>query len=353
MATARENKLAILALTKGGAALGKRLKKSFPHSHLYLPERLKDEESEESFYFTNWKDTVKKIFEIYQGIIFIMATGIVVRAIAPHLKDKKEDPAVVVVDERGRFPISLLSGHVGGANELCIEVANFLEVEPVITTATDVNEKPAVDMLAKKLNCKAVPPEKVKLFNRLLAEGEAVELYTMWPEAFAGEGFVLRSWEELGQKLNTRGAVIITNRKITPPSGEHIFLYPRNLVVGVGCRRDVPEEDIMAAISIVFDEYQLNMESIKLLASIDLKAKERGIISVAQKLGIPFKTIPIEKISRLEGTFQESHFVKKITGVGGVCEPAARILSRGGKLVVPKQKIGKVTVAVAEEKFML
>ncbi len=357
MNTVRESSTAIIVLTKGGAKLGCKLKKNNKNYHLYVPQRLLKEIKEEKdiYSFLDWKAAAKYVFCNYNKIVFVMAAGIVVRTVAPLIKDKRTDPAVVVVDEKGRFPISLLSGHIGGANALCKEIAVILNVEPVITTATDVNNRPAVDMLANDLNCKMPSSEKLKFFNRLLAEGETVELFTLWPEIANEKDFTIRpinDLEENNLNINSKGIVIITNKFTKIPLIENLILHPRNLIVGLGCRRGIPRDEILEAVKKVFNKFKLIEDSIKLIASIDLKADEKGIIEAAEELGVSFVTVSAEELKELEDNFNGSQFVKKITGVGGVCEPAAKKVSRMGKIIVPKQVIGKVTVAVAEEKFM-
>jgi cobalt-precorrin 5A hydrolase len=357
MSTAGENSAALIVLTKGGAELAFKLKKDNKNYHLYLPQRLLKEYKEEKdmFSFPDWKITVKYIFNNYNKIVFVMAVGIVVRTIAPLIKDKRTDPAVVVVDEKGRFPISFLSGHIGGANALCKEIAEILHVDPVITTATDVNNRPAVDMLAKELNCKMPSSKKLKFFNRLLAEGEKLELFTSWPKIVDKKEFHIRpitDLEDADTNINSKGIIIITNKTIKVPKVENLILNPGNLIVGVGCRRGISRDEILEAVEKVFINFNLAVESIKLIASIDLKADEVGIIETAKHLGVSFITFSAEELNDLEDKFTESQFVKKITGVGGVCEPAAKKASGMGKIIVPKQVVGKVTVAVAEERFM-
>lgn len=351
----KENKTAIISLTKNGAKIGRKLLDNLDAT-LYLPERLKKDSDDGIIYFSNFKEVVEKKFKKYPNLIFVMATGVVVRSIALLLHNKREDPAIVVLDEKAKHVISLLSGHLGGANELTVKVAKLLDSDPVITTATDVNEKPALDMLAKELNCVVKPLEKIKLFNRYLVEGEDVVIYTSWKEELAkllkDKDITIKDMLKLKERGSEEEVVILSNKCFAGITTEHIHLYPKNLVVGIGCRKGVSSYAISNCIKEVFEKNNLALESIKMLTSIELKKDEPGINEVARELNVPFQTVSEEDILGVEDDFEESDFVKKITGVGGVCQPAAKIMSKNGKIIVPKQKLEKITISVAEEKFM-
>lgn len=345
------NSVAVFALTSGGAALARILTKKLG-AHLYLPARLKvaggleEDLPENTFFFVNFRETLGKFFGAYRGFIFIMATGIVVRTIAPLLRSKYTDPAVVVMDEAGRFAISLVSGHVGGANRLARQLAALTGGIPVITTATDVRGKPAVDILAKQLNCVPVPPARVKEINRALAEGEPVWLTSQWPVPEE----LSRGFEAAGP-YPSRGWEVIITRDPAVVKEKSLHLLPRNLIAGVGCRRGVSREMIISALDNVLAEIPGGIKRLKALATADIKKDEAAIFQAARHYGLPVQVISRDEIKELEGTYEESEFVKKTVGVGGVCEPAAIIASGRGKIVIPKRKMGPVTVAVAEEKL--
>ena len=351
MVIATESKTAILALTAGGARLAERLAGLLGDVQLYLPERLAQEGlATEVRYFNHWQRAAEEAFHGYRRLIFIMASVIVVRTLAPFLVSKRSDPAVLVLDEQGQFVISLLSGHLGGANLLAERVAKLLGGTAVITTATDVNGVPALDLLAQKLECEIYPMSKVKVFNRLLVEGEPVGLFSQWPlpESLRA-GFDYRTKEERNEEKAT---VYITNKRLWPKDqGLRLLLRPRNLVVGVGCRRGVSREQIISAVKGAFRLAGLSLLSLQAIATVDLKMNEPGLQQAASYYKVPLVEVTRDQIQQLGGCFTPSEFVQEKIGVGGVCEPAAQIVSGRGKLILPKQKMGPVTVAIAEARL--
>lgn len=347
-----ESNTAVLALTAGGASLALRLAGKLKAA-VYLPERLSKAFNNERYviYFDNWQEAAVEAFRKHRGLIFIMAAGIVVRTLAPLLQSKHCDPAVVVIDEAGKFAVSLLGGHRGGANDLARRAAELCGATPVITTATDVRGKMAVDVLGEKLGCTVYPPGRVKFFNRLLAEEEKVSLYSQWPlPEELTRGMQVQKWDDAAD-WGKSPSVIVTNRELKPEGENYILLIPLNLVVGVGCRRGVNYQDITGAIIEALSRYKFSVKAIKALASIDIKRNEQGLIKAAEELGVPLHFVTREEINNLDGKYAESDKVRKRIGVGGVCEPAAIQVSRG-KLVIPKQVMGQVTVAAAEQPFM-
>jgi cobalt-precorrin 5A hydrolase len=369
---ASENKrhqgLAVLCLTRQACELGIELTAAMGECTLYLPQRLKNEAlpSKDIRYFDNWATMFSQVFSSYSKLVCIMAAGIVVRSLASRLDSKYLDPAVVVVDEKGQYAISLLSGHIGGANQLAVEVARLLGGEAVITTATDVQGKTAADLIAMEIDAVIEPPENLKIINRNLAEEQKVYLYSPWPLIGAlKSGFSWQDWpadqqakdDILGAASETDmdvfldPAVIISHhRKHTVAKSGVLWLKPRNLAVGIGCRKGVSYSDLSSAIDEVLHKYNIDERCIKHLASIDFKVDEPAINLLAEELNIPFLTFGQGDILTLAGTYQESAWVEEITGVGGVCEPAARLASRQGITVVPKQKIGPITISIAMEK---
>lgn len=344
---------AILSLTKKGAELAIKLGELLDNDGVvYIPKRLETPEhtkgKSQLIFFENWQKTFEEVFGEYSQIICIMATGIVVRSLAPLLKSKFTDPAVVVVDEKGSFAISLLSGHVGGANSLAQEIAGKLKGQAVITTATDVRQKPALDMIAKKLDAIAVQRDRIKLFNRLLVEDKTVYLTSPFPIKFSiKEGF---TWQNWNSNLKEPIAIISPYKLYNLNLQNYLHILPKNLVVGIGCRKGISLEDAQRALDETLDRYGIDQRSIKSLATIDFKGEEEGLKLLSQKMQIPLYTVTKEEINALEGTFEPSDWVKKSIGVGGVCQPAAKLVAMKGITIVPKQKIGPVTISVAVER---
>lgn len=283
-----------------------------------------------------------------EGIIFIGAAGIAVRTMAPYVKSKRTDPAVVVIDEKGQFVISLLSGHLGGANQLTEEIAEHLAAIPVITTATDVNHKFAVDVFAKKNHLWISDMTLAKEVSARILRGERLT-------AGMGTGF------RKGEKIFNCPELILEERDspdgrkgsfwIQVEEGKILHLFPQNLVLGVGCRRGITEEKIEETVKKVLDKYEINSHRIKKITSIDLKKEEPGLVAAAKHWKLPFETFSSEELQKTEGEFSCSAFVNQITGVDNVCERSAVLGSRGGVLLIKKQAREGVTVACALEEW--
>ena len=262
--------------------------------------------------FNKLAELVAEIFGKFDGLIFICASGIAVRMIAPHLVDKLSDPAVLVIDERGQNVISLLSGHVGRANELTLEIAKAIEANPVITTATDVEGKFSVDAVASKLGLIPEPKEAIKAINTAILRGE---------EVFVTAGDV---------RLN---------------------LVPQNLIAGVGCRRGTSSLKIFEAIERACAMIHQPIERVKLLASVDAKKDEAGLVSLAEVMGLEIKFFSAAELQKKidEYKLEESKFVTRSVGVGNVCEAAALCCVENARFALPKTSFKGVTVALLWE----
>ena len=263
--------------------------------------------------FDKLADLVAEIFGKFDGLIFICAAGIVVRMIAPHIISKLSDPAVLVVDERGQNVISLLSGHVGRANELTLEIARAIEANPVITTATDIAGKFSVDAVASKLGLVPEPKEVIKAINAAILRDE---------EVFVTAGDV---------RLN---------------------LIPQNLIAGVGCRRGTSSLKIFEAIQRACAMIHQPIERVKLLASIDAKQDEVGLVSLAEVMGIEIKFFSAAELQKKidEYKLDESKFVARSVGVGNVCEAAALCCVEEARFALTKTSFKGVTVSLLWEK---
>ncbi len=371
--------IAIVTLTKGGAATALQLAQQLPGvrlgservkgnliccAQIFLPAGLKD--------CINWQGTeyyasptpllVREIFDSYQGIIMIMAAGIAVRSLAPLLTTKDRDPAVVVVDERGQFAVSLLSGHLGGANDLARSVARVLGGTPVITTSTDVQGRLAVDVLARDLGVNLEPLEYLKKINSLIAKGDKLQLWSDYPlnlpkdhPIWQDECWEVRVspeiWQHAGLIKQHGLPVVLTNRVVDKQT---LFLRPPNIVVGVGCRKGTPGQAILASVKRALKLAGRSPLSIKKLVSIEAKAGEEGITWAADHLHVATEFYPVEtlrKIMQATMGLAQSEFVYQQMGVKGVCEPASLAGCRQGKIILGKQACQGITVALAEEEF--
>lgn len=343
-------KTAIVTLTAGGAALGRKLVNCFAESDLYVHPKFFTDEKTDRCIEGNFSAFIGKIFFQYRYIVFIMASGIVVRTIAPHLRDKKVDPGVVVIDEKGQYVISLLSGHIGGANELTHKIADFLDAAPVITTASDVNNRIAVDTLAMHCNCKIEDFKEATKITAHIVNGEPVGIRSEISIDLPLPPNVRRIQESDLHDENLKGLIYITEKEIQHllPC-DKVVLRPKNLIVGVGCRKGKGKDEILAAIANVFCQAGLSMDSIKQLATVDVKKEEQGIIEAAKFLQVPLRIVSREAILKIEDRFAASSFVKETIGVGSVCEPAALISSEKGSVIIEKKACQGITIAVVKE----
>lgn len=351
-------KLAVVTVTRNGASLAQRLLEQLP-GDLYVKEG-RHALSTKFQEYRSLRDLIDTIFFRYDGFIFIMATGIVVRMIAPYIIHKKSDPAVVVLDEKGRHAISLLSGHIGGANTLTLRIANLLKAEAVITTATDVNGKIAPDTIAAELGLLPEPFERLKEINAAIADGETVDFFVdnslrnsvFYHEELHARGIFPRRLQFSNQTIFHRTSVCVTACDLESEDERVLYLKPRRLSVGIGCRKGASEEEILNALNWACASIGKTTDDIVTLASTVLKSKEAGLLAVANRLNVPIKFFEHELLQTvIEGhRLTISDFVLNKIGVGNICESAALANSQSKKLIVRKIKFPKVTVAIAWEK---
>lgn len=259
-------------------------------------------------------------FDQADALLFIGACGIAVRAIAPLCKSKTTDPAVVVMDETGRFVIPLLSGHIGGANELAADIAARIGATPVVTTATDVRGIPAIDTWAVHNDCAIENPQAIQPVSSALLDGRQV-------------------------------GVMITERTLTPPYPVTLTLRPRTLVIGIGCKRGTEAAHIEGCVTQFLRDNGLSMLSIRAMATLDLKADEPGLLAFCEKYRFPLLTWSAPELMLLPGRFSCSEFVLKTTGVDCVCERAA-VMASGHGLLIGKTRFEGVTLALSGDEAL-
>lgn len=277
-----------------------------------------------------------------EALVFVGACGIAVRAIAPYIKDKTVDPAVVVVDEKGDNAISLLSGHIGGANNLAMEIAGIIGARPVITTATDLNNKFAVDVWAKMNNLWLGELQIAKEISANILNGEQIGVSSDYPiEGNLPECLVN---EEDAKDLTVGFNLSIYENKT--PFKRNLHLVPSTIAVGIGCRKGILLEAAENLLHKVLKEHSISVHAIAKLCSIDLKKEEEALNQLAQKLKVPYEVFSAEELAQVEGTFTASPFVHTVTGVDNISERAA-VLGSQGRLIVKKQILNGVTVALA------
>ena len=300
---------------------------------------------------------VAAAFRQYDALVFIMATGIAVRMIAGSLKSKLEDPAVLVLDEEAQHVISLLSGHIGGANELTRELAASLGADPVITTATDVQKKLAVDVAAARLALRPSPKEQIKRFNSAVLDDAAIR-YVI-DENLARASFYKKRLDDMGltalfgrELPSKEGLTAFITADESVRREDVICLVPRRLVAGIGCRRGTEMSEIRAALEAALTRIGRSIADVSLLASTEAKADEAGLLALSAKLKRDIRFHSNEKMQETIDAYglSESPFVKKNIGIGNVAEAAALASVPAGRLALAKTRFEKVTVALVWEK---
>ena len=329
-------------------------------------------EDREVFLYTRWSHGEETMAEYVEcsvgewagkqmrqgnGLVFIGACGIAVRAVAPYLTDKLRDCPVLVMDEEGRYVIPILSGHVGGANELARTIAESLGAVPVITTATDLNKSFAVDLFAKENHLQIMNKDGIaKISSSILAGKEvSVSIQTghLKEASFVDsgkqpalpEGIRLVSYPPSGPV-----DLLITAEDTDCPA--KLLLRPREYVIGMGCKKGMEEAAIKGLVDRRLSQLGISMQQIYALGSIDVKKDEEGFLSFCRKERIPFLTFTAQQLQEVSGEFQSSDFVRNQVGVDNVCERAAlRICGKGGSLISPKYCEQGMTIAVAKKEW--
>lgn len=362
--------VSLAAFTARGYALAARIAAAFPDASVWAPEQLgKDAPPLPDIYV--W---TKERFAEGGALVFVGAAGIAVRAVAPFVKDKFTDPAVVSVDERGRFVIPLLSGHVGGANALARQIAEVTGGEAAISTATDVSGLFAVDVWAAERGFQICGRAAAKHLSAALLRGETVGFSSDFPvegplpegvlevpapggkmpaqsgpnpgiaEAFADR----KSGEEPSRPAL---GFCVTLDEEASPFAETLRLIPKAVTVGVGCHRGIREEEIRAAVLNALHEHHISPKAVCRMASIDVKRDEAGLLAFAEHMGWPLCFFTAEELAAVPGEFAASDFVRDTVGVDNVCERAAA--SFAGKLRIKKQAGGGVTVAASAAPYIV
>ena len=360
MVRTNKDKIAIWVITPNGTKLAELLSLNLSESDVYISRKIAPAPIEH-LSFQSLSETLNQKFKRYSGHIFIMSTGIVVRVIAPLIKNKIEDPAVVVVDDRANHAISLLSGHLGGANALTQKVANIIGADPVITTATDVNRVPAIDVLAKEMNLLIENPGAIKTVNMALLKSEKIFVHD--PFGFLANclphiepftyGGTTKHLKKLGRVNEFEGLPgIFVDDIIVDLPPEVLVLRPASLMAGIGCNRNTAMEEMKALLADVFETHNLAPSSLTSLASIDVKSDESGLLSLAENLNLPLIFYNRQELNQVKEIKNPSIVVEKHVGVKSVCEASAILTARGGALIVPKQSTKNVTVAIARMNFL-
>ncbi|WP_025025670.1 cobalt-precorrin 5A hydrolase [Caldalkalibacillus mannanilyticus] len=350
---------AIVAITKHGVELARNLHTKFSHADLYYMskfERGDEEQKQIQLFEGSVRLLLPALFNAYQGIILIISLGAVVRMIAPLLKDKKTDPGIVVIDDKGENVISVLSGHIGGANELTREVAAAIGARPIITTASDVQKTIPVDLFGRRFGWQWESGEKLTPVSASVVNEEQVAVIQesgerdWWMHDTPMPSTIqLYSSIEAALEAKPHAALVVTHRHLTEDESailhNGVLYRPKVIVLGIGCNRGTAAEEIESVILDTLDELQFSIKSVKTVCTIDLKKDEEGLLAVVEKYSWDFQYYTPEELNEMEIS-APSDTVFKFTGAYGVSEPAVKRYLGHNHLELVKKKSGNVTLSI-------
>ncbi|MES0490212.1 MAG: cobalamin biosynthesis protein [Leptospirales bacterium] len=350
----------LVAITKHGVTLARKIKEQFTESDLFYPDKFTyGDEKEKNIYLYkgNVRVLLEKAFHKYEGIIAIVSLGAIIRLVAPLLKDKKTDPAVVVIDEAGKYVISALSGHIGGANELSRNLAKIIGGEAVITTASDVGKTLPVDILGRRFGWVSETDAPLLATSAAIVNEEPVALIqesgeTNWWEhesPLPSNIHQFNSLAEIAEPGSFKASIIITHRLLSEKElgtlETTVVIRPKSIVLGIGCNRNTSMEELESVVSETLLEMKFSLTSVAVVCSIDLKKDEKGLLSLCERYEWPFHVYSAEELNKIE-IESPSETVFKYTGAYGVSEPAAKLYSENSNLELVKKKSGNVTISV-------
>ncbi len=345
-------KVAILAITKNGIKIASKIKQFFPVWEIFAPSKFHDNAIDAKWYEEQTGAKIAELFSKYDGLVCMFSLGAVIRLIAPYLKDKKTDPAVIVIDDKAGFVISALSGHLGGANELTEEIASKLGATAVITTAADVNKTIPVDLVGKEFGWKIDDDSSVTKISAMMVNEEKIGIYqdagerNWWKGDLPKNVTVYDTLEKL-QQSDSKAYLIISDKVLDGDILKNSVVYrPQTLVAGIGLHGDTSMEKIKESLLVCLSKYGLSPKSITRLASLKKPNDVQGLVDVARDFDVPleyFDRVELAKIS----IPNPSEIVQVYEGTPSVSEAAA-IKASHGKLVVEKQKFPPdLTIAIA------
>jgi len=343
-------KTSILVITKNGVKIGENLKRLFPDWDVYAPSKLMNESAGITWYSEPTTEKIVDLFKNNNALICVFSLGAVIRLISPYLKDKKSDPAVIVIDDKTNFVISVLSGHIGGANELTEEIAKKIGALPVITTAADVNKTIAVDLVGREYDWKIDDDSTVTKISAYMVNEEPIGVFQEagkknWYKKLPKNVVIYNNIEEL-KKSNSKSYLIITDKIIDNLKKESVIYRPPSLVVGIGLHWDTTKEIIKEGIEDCMKKFNLSPKSIAKLVSIKKPQDVQGLIELGIEMNLPVEYVNREDLAEITAP-NPSETVKKYEGTASVSEAAAIKISKG-ELIVEKQKFPpNLTIAIA------
>lgn len=316
----------VISVTKNGNKIANKLQSIFPNLKIVTREDVVE---------VGLKNITKTAMKEYKTIIFIASTGIAVRAIAPWVRDKRTDPAVLVIDSEATYVISLLSGHLGGANKVAEYIGKSLELTPIITTATDQLGIISPDIISLEHNLEIEDMKKCKQISVHLIEGEQVGFLDEDNIIPIPKGYVKPNKE-------TKYQVIVSNKAHL--NNANLQLIRKNIVLGIGCKKNVSEHIMRDYILEQLEKINIHPMAVERIVSIDIKKEEKCIVELAKYLKVPFDTYSKDKINNVNYKFDGSDFVEKSVGVRGVCEPC--VVLAGAKIIKEKSKHNGITLCI-------
>jgi cobalt-precorrin 5A hydrolase len=349
-----DHKTAIIAITKKGIVLAKQIQDILDSSDIYVPDKFSDSDSEIIYFKEPISQKLGSLFTNYSSLVCLFSLGAVIRLMSPFLKDKKSDPAVVVIDDTAKFVISTLSGHLGGANELALRISKSLNSIPVITTAADVNNTIAIDLLGKKFGWEIEDFRNVTKVSAMMVNEEKIGVFQeagekdWWDMDKLPKNVTLVSNEKDLLPDEIKGAIIISDKIITDNIllEKSVIYRPKSLVVGVGLHWNTTEETIQTGIQKVLEASHLSYKSIKAIASLEKGKRIRGLDEYCQRNDFPLILFPREKLDKISVP-NPSEIVGKFEGTSSVSE-ASSMAGANGNLIVPKYKFPPdLTIAIS------
>ena len=346
-------KIAVLAITKNGIEMSLRIKKHFSDFEIFAPIKFSDDNEKVHWYDEPTSEKIVNLFKNNDGMICLFSLGAVIRLLAPHIKDKKTDPAVIVIDDNANFVISVLSGHLGGANDLSNEIAEKMESTPVITTAADVNKTIAVDLVGREFGWKIDDDSNVTRISAFMVNKEKIGIFQNigkkeWWKGKLPENITFFSNIEDLKDSDSKGYLIITNDQIDDDDmlKDSVVYRVPNLVVGIGLHWDTSKETILNGVNETLEKFGLKEKQIARFVSIKKDKDVIGLIELGKEMNIPIEYIDREELATITAP-NPSKTVQAFEGTASVSEAAA-IKSSEGELIVEKQKFPpNLTVAIA------
>ena len=334
-------KIALISITRNGVIISHRIKDGM-QKHDCTVYSIDKFAGEGCVSFVSLSELTASIFKIFDALVFLTACGIAVRMISPFITSKLNDPAVIVVDEQGKFAISLLSGHIGGANFLTNEIVAIIGAIPVITTATDAGSRFSPDLFAKASSLHIVEFEAAKAIAAAVVDGKKIGLSTDYKYINLPPEFDLNG--------NCEEGISVSADINCSPFKTTLHLIPQNIILGVGCKRNILPDVFERIILDRLNKNNIQICRVTAVHTIDIKKDEPAIKQFCLKYNIPLCTFSAEQLMKANGRFDSSEFVLKTVGADNVCERSA---SLGGRIIIPKISGDGVTFAAAEKEILI